>query len=146
MGRREIWAGVVLSAALTLWAQAPEGSLGSKEECKTLCDEVMAALAGSAIREAFQKVGPHWAFGPGELSEFQIKTTQQMTAATPRYGKPIGYEFIRQAAVGESLVRLTYLQKFERYLCRWTFTFYKPRDRWLLTDFKWDSQTQALFD
>ncbi len=30
-------------------------------------------------------------------------------------------------------------------LIRWMFTFYRPRDRWLLNSFKWDDSIDALF-
>ena len=47
--------------------------------------------------------------------------------------------------IGTSFVRYTFLQKYERYAMRWTFSFYRPKDGWMTSTFKWDDQIEALY-
>jgi len=111
-----------------------------------LCDSAMKAVAGGEIGDGFAELRPCWVFSPKDFADYQIKTIQKMTSLTPTYGKVVGWEFVREDAAGESLLRLIYLQKFERHALGWVFIFYKPRDRWLLNEFRWDESIERVFE
>ena len=73
----------------------------------------------------------------------QAELRQPMMLA--RFGKSIGYELIRNDAVGKSLVHVVYLQRFERHATVWRFIFYRTNAGWTLNSFKYvDDITAAL--
>lgn len=53
-------------------------------------------------------------------------------------GKQRGHEPIARKTLGDSLILMSYLMKFDRQPIRFTFQFYKPLDKWMLYSFKFD--------
>jgi len=53
-------------------------------------------------------------------------------------GKYYGYELIVEKKLGESYILLSYLVKFDRQPIRYTFQFYKPKDKWSIYSFQFD--------
>ncbi len=81
-------------------------------------------------------------------SEFEAATGQvklQAPMYSQRYGPQMGSEFIKEEKVGDSLVRLTYIAKFEHHLMRWQFYCYHAKAGWVIDTFRFDDQIQALF-
>lgn len=42
-------------------------------------------------------------------------------------------------------MKTTYIGKFERHIVRWVFTFYRPKDQWMVNAITWDDDIDALF-
>jgi hypothetical protein len=55
-------------------------------------------------------------------------------------GKFWGYDLISKKMSGENLLILTYLVRHDREPLAFRFLFYKPNDRWVLQNFKFDDQ------
>ena len=53
-------------------------------------------------------------------------------------GKLRGRELIVRKTLGESFVLMSYMVKFDRHPIRFTFEFYKPKDKWILFAFLFD--------
>jgi hypothetical protein len=62
-----------------------------------------------------------------------------------RYGAAAGNEFIAQKKVGDSLLRLVYIEKTERHALPWTFIFYRGPKGWVLNSFNWNDRLPDLF-
>jgi hypothetical protein len=62
-----------------------------------------------------------------------------------RFGKTISVEVAAIEEVGESLMLVLFLQKFEKHVLRWKFYFYKPRNEWVLNTFMFDDTIQSMF-
>jgi hypothetical protein len=62
-----------------------------------------------------------------------------------RFGKTIGVEYIGQSSVGSSLVRMTYIQKFEKHAMQWNFFLYQGVDGWSVNTFSFDDKIQGLY-
>jgi hypothetical protein len=73
----------------------------------------------------------------------QAKLQQPMTAQ--RFGRSQGVEFLREERAGESLLRITQIQRYERHLTRWVFYFYRTNSGWVLNTFHFDDNVRALF-
>jgi hypothetical protein len=65
---------------------------------------------------------------------------RQTEAGLPLYGKAMGFELQNEKAFGESLVRLTYIQKFEKHPIVWRFWFYRPAGKWYLDNVTFNDQ------
>ena len=50
-----------------------------------------------------------------------------------------GYEKIMERSVGNSLKLVSYLLKYEKEPVRFTIIFYKPKDRWVIRRFQFDT-------
>lgn len=48
------------------------------------------------------------------------------------YGKPLGFELLKQENYAASIVRMVYVLKCEKHPLIWEFYFYKPKSEWTL--------------
>ncbi len=118
----------------------------TKEAVRVKVEEFMKLVGVDEVDEAFQILKPYWIFPENEWTQLQIETSQDMAMIEPRFGQTLGYDFIREEIVKDTVLRLTYIQKRERHLIRWIFVFYKPYDRWILNALLWDDELEALFN
>ena len=66
-----------------------------------------------------------------------IKT--QLTSFLGLVGDYYGYEKITEKSVGESYKLVSYMIKYDRQPLRFTFVFYKPKDKWQVQNFQYDN-------
>lgn len=62
-----------------------------------------------------------------------------------RVGDPVGHDRVRVSTIKDHFYRLDYLQKFEAAALAWEFTFYRPKDRWLLVGVKYSTELDRLY-
>jgi hypothetical protein len=67
-----------------------------------------------------------------------IQVKNQMMNMKSLVGSYHGFELINSKKIGKSLISITYLVKYERQPIRFRFTFYKPRDEWMILSFAFD--------
>lgn len=74
------------------------------------------------------------------LTPATIETNKtEFTRFLSEIGTYCGYELITTKKVGESYILKSFLIKYERQPLRFTFLLYKPRDKWFVQNFSWDS-------
>lgn len=61
-------------------------------------------------------------------------------------GEYLGEEFIFKSKLGSSFASHVYFAKFDRQPLRFTFTFYKAKDVWVLYSFKFDDSFDKDFE
>ncbi len=69
---------------------------------------------------------------------------RQYEAGRGLYGNPLGFELENEKKLGQSLVRLTYIQKFDQHPLIWRFWFYRPVDKWFVDSVLFNDQVQTL--
>jgi hypothetical protein len=57
-------------------------------------------------------------------------------------GEYYGYELITEKSAGESYVLKSYLIKYERQPLRFTFLLYRPKDKWQIQNFTYDTNIE----
>lgn len=62
----------------------------------------------------------------------------QLTNFLGLVGDYYGYEKITEKSVGQSFKLVSYMIKYDRQPIRFTFVFYKPKDKWQVQNFKFD--------
>lgn len=48
--------------------------------------------------------------------------------------------------LGDSFVRYIFLEKYERHAIVWAFTFYRPRDNWLVNSAIYTDDFSGMFE
>ncbi|WP_299989488.1 hypothetical protein [uncultured Pontibacter sp.] len=66
----------------------------------------------------------------------KIKT--QLSSFLGLVGDYYGYEKITEKSVGESYKLVSYMLRYDRQPVRFTFVFYKPKDKWQVQNFQYD--------
>lgn len=137
---------VILSFVL-MSAPAFADTFKSEDELKPFVESVMKKVGADDLTGAFKLVRPYLAVGDSEFQLAELNSKNQNAQYSTRYGFTVGFEFIEQKKVGNSLIRVVYLQKTEKQALPWVFYFYKPSTVWLLSGFKWSDQLlTGLFD
>lgn len=65
-----------------------------------------------------------------------VKT--QLTSFLGLVGEYYGHEKITEKSVGKSYKLISYMVKYDRQPVRFTFVFYKPKDKWQVQNFQYD--------
>ena len=79
---------------------------------------------------------------PEELKQLKAKTREAIDV----FGAISGFDFVESRAVGQRLVRATYISQGKVFPLRWRFYFYKPENAWRLIDMRVDDKLTGLFD
>jgi len=79
---------------------------------------------------------------PEELRQLKAKTREAIEV----FGAISGYDFVESRAVGQRLVRATFISQGKVFPLRWRFYFYKPENAWRLIDMRVDDKLTGLFD
>lgn len=135
----------ILSLLLSVCSYAFSDSLKSPIEARQLTEIVMAKVSLGEVEDGMKLVKPYSVVSPAEFEVMLDQMKIQLPSLAQRYGKSIGYEFISQDNVGENLIRIIYIQRFEKYAMRWGFIFYHGKDGWLSTTLKADDDVHKLF-
>lgn len=121
-------------------------TLGKDEiEVRAVADDIVSHFANGEVSDAFSLMRQHSPLPEQDIQAAEDTTVQQLKMLSPRFGRIVGHEFIRSETAGESLIRLIYIVKHEKHILRWRFIFYRPNDKWLLNNFKWDDQINRVF-
>ncbi|WP_221798514.1 hypothetical protein [Oceanobacter mangrovi] len=135
---------LMLILTLSFSAQAIE-YLTSKEDAQSLAKDVMDSVSKDNFKEGLSKLRPYSVI---PVAEFDVQINQmdmKLPAISQRFGRSIGYEFIEEDHLGDSLIQYMYLQKLEKHVMVWHFIFYKPKDKWLLNSWYFNDQVKPLF-
>jgi hypothetical protein len=139
------WAPILVAGFLGA-SVARADTLKSEADLRPFADKVMAALVASGIKGAFAVMGPYVVIPQTELQSAMLTSQAQRDQYGARFGKTTGFEYLGQKKVGQSLVRLTYIEKTEKHAMPWHFTFYRTNSGWVLNSFLWNDQVSQLFN
>jgi len=120
-------------------------SLKTEADVRAAADKVMATLASGGVKAAFATMKPYIIVPAAEFDAVVLQSQAQRDQVGTRFGKAVGTEFISQKKVGESLIKLTYIEKTEKHALPWEFYFYKTPNGWVLNSFRWNDNLPGLF-
>ena len=103
-----------------------------------------ASLKEGKIDEGYATLtkGSKIAEKPEELRQLKAKTREAIDV----FGNINGFDFVESRAIGQRLVRATYVSLGKVFPLRWRFYFYKPEDVWRLIDMRVDDKLPGIFD
>ena len=130
----------------SLWASNAEAkTLDNLDEVRALTQRSMDHVLAGRVDELFTVMLPYWPLPENEFSMLRMQTMTQRNVVGERFGATVGIALVYEQIIADSIVRITYIEKFERHIIRWVFTFYKPKDQWLVNSLVWDDDIDALF-
>lgn len=135
---------IILGLSLLIFASnALSATLATKEDAKKLAKDVMAQIGKGNMEAGVRLTQPYITVPEHEFHGMLDQMKMQGPAISQRFGKTLSVEVAAVEEVGESLMLVMYLQKFERHVLRWKFYYYKPDQEWTLNTF--DDQMEAMF-
>jgi hypothetical protein len=136
---------LLLSLCAAAW-HAHADTLKADADLKPFGDRVMSAVAGAGLPAAVSVMRPYIVISETELQNALLKMQAQREQLGPRYGRTTGFEYIGTKRLGQSLVRLTYIERTERHALPWMFHFYRTGNGWVLTSFIANDLSSELFN
>jgi hypothetical protein len=136
----------VLLALCASASHAHTDTLKADADLKPFGDRVMSAVAGAGLPAAVSVMRPYVVISETELQNALLKMQAQRDQLGPRYGRTTGFEYIGTKRLGQSLVRLTYIERTERHALPWMFHFYRTPNGWVLTSFIANDLSSELFN
>jgi hypothetical protein len=114
---------------------------------RKLAGELLDKLkSGDAEQFATALYANTYAFPDAERVVLQAGVVKAREQHAKSHGKSSGeFEPLREQVVGPSVVRLVYLEKFERGGVAWYFVLCRGSDGWRVADVKWDPTLGAAF-
>ena len=137
---------MVLVVALLIAIPVFGAALTDENTAKELTDKIMAKVGSGDTDSGFNLMKPNVPLSGTEIDSAAVQTKAQLEQYGKRFGKSIGFEFIDSKKIGNSLLRIRYLQKMENTALPWIFIFYKGGDGWTLNNFKWEDKVSYLFE
>jgi len=134
----------ILLFVFLMGMNARGATLVDEHAAEELATTAMGTLGAKGVRGVFETVAPYWTRSKAELESVISDSEVQRERAAAGYGKYLSFEKISERKVGSSLLMITILEKTEKRGVVWFFSFYKPKDAWILWSCYWDPNFEGL--
>jgi hypothetical protein len=117
-------------------------------EPKAICEKALGLLAEDKVSDMAAVLQASGGFTTGDADwKYRVLPHLENWHRTNKYalGEPLGWEFVREYRVNETLRRYVYLFKYDSGVACWMFDFYRRRDDWKLTSLKYDTNLDPLW-
>ena len=114
-------------------------------DIKKVTDDVMVKVGKGDIDGGLKTFKPLTVIPESEFDTMVGQAALQAPMIASRFGQSIGYEFIREDRLGESLARLIYIQRLEKHAMRWVFYLYRGKSGWVVNTFRFDDKWPEIF-
>jgi hypothetical protein len=116
-----------------------------KQEILAVCVKFMDAFKSERFVDAFGIIKPYSGVESSTLDTMASNVKKQWATVKGRYGKMLSYELVSEKDVKNSLIRVVYLLKLEKFFLKLVFTLYNNGDGWAVTGFDYTEKTDDLF-
>lgn len=137
-------AAVLIIGSGVAFAQSGD-TLRTEADIARLEESFLAYFMDGEFDQAFALFRtPASALAGSEVDNLESATTRQLSAITDSYGEPVDSMLaLREGAAG-TLLRRTYVLRYEFLPLRARFVYYNNGDVWRLTYFGWDDDFAAI--
>ena len=118
----------------------------TEADTMVLCQEFLDLVVAGRYDEGFNRVRPYFPVSQERVGKIQQETKQQVGMAELQFGKALGTSFMSGKALQGNLLRLRFLQTFERDVIYWEFVFYRAPGGWMVNALGFDDELRALFE
>ena len=143
---RRTWAiGLGLTSLLSAAAVRAD-VLKDEAALREVGDRVMAQVARGEHVKAHDMLKPYTLQAADDFKTTIDASQASRAQHNARYGKSVGYAFVGQRKVADSVLRLVYMEKTEKHALPWAFIFYKTPKGWMLSSFGWNDRLPQFFE
>ncbi len=136
---------MVLFSLFVFSAQAQPSKFTTKDSLNLFCDNVMQGLTNSRFSEAIQLFRQKSVLDTTTINSIDKTLMDQMTSLQPYYKKVVGYQFVEEKVIQNSVTRRRYLLKFEHYFLTVDFVLYNNGSGWTVSNFNYYDNPKELF-
>jgi len=143
--KRARWIGVaalLALAAMMSWAQDMSSVAGAKEMCETFLQLITEEDHEGAYGYLRSMKG---ILDDANLEKIQQQNIEQAETILSAYGPAIDFRLADEQVVADSLLRMVYVVRRQKYIMRWKFIFYRPESTWRLASISYDDKLEELF-
>ena len=105
----------------------------------------MKLVAAGDIESGIRLAKPYIIIPEAELESMVGQAKLQAPMLIQRFGKTVGFEFIREEHAGANMLRIVQICRYEKHITRWNFYFYRGPSGWVLNTFHFDDNIKAVF-
>ncbi len=120
--------------------------LKDDKDTKSLAQKSAIEFGKGNYEKSVDVLRENWPIPVAEINNLVYQTQSQMKLVANRFGKKVGYDFVKTEKIGNSFIKHIYIVKFENHAIRLNYVFYKPKKYWKLNSFNWDDKVQLLFN
>jgi hypothetical protein len=135
---------VVIMLLLSLNTAQADG-IKSTSEVKAAVGAAMQKAQSDNFSDFFLAIKPYWTISEEGFTTALAKTTSARAEVHKKMGKSLGVEQVKIEMVSDTVLKIVFLEKFQKSLMIWNFYFYKPNTEWFLNTFEWDDNIRTLF-
>jgi hypothetical protein len=117
----------------------------TRDSLNMFCDKVMQTLINGKYSEGIQLFRQKSVLDTSTINSIDKNLIEQMANLQPYYKKIVGYEFIEERPIKNSVVRRRYLLKFENYFLTFDFILYNNTTGWTVSNFNYYDNPKELF-
>ena len=117
----------------------------TRDSLNMFCDKVMQTLINGKYSEGIQLFRQKSVLDTSTINSIDKNLNEQMANLQPYYKKIVGYEFIEERPIKNSVVRRRYLLKFENYFLTVDFILYNNTTGWTVSNFNYYDNPKELF-
>jgi hypothetical protein len=138
--------GIVVTSATLLFATSAFAAGALSEEAVALADSAMKKIVLDDLEGAIEMLRLHSSIEWGELNIGTKRVVDAFRARPGGFGEPLGDAYVTQESFGETVLRVTFIQKFKRKPLRWDFFFCKPEQEWLYWSVRFAAAPETMFN
>ena len=105
----------------------------------------MRYIGEDKLAKGLDILAPYSVVSPAKFETLKKQLILEFPKFRTHFGAVVGSEFVGKTYVGDSMLQIIYIQKFEKHILSWSFDFYKPKDTWVLNSFETADSMEALF-
>lgn len=120
--------------------------MSTSKQTRDLSNKMIEMFANKQFKEGLALAKPYWPLPEVEIDGLANQIATQWPIVDQRFGQSTGYEFVREEKIGESFTRYYYLHKFQNHAIYWQFTFYKPKDTWVVNGVQFLDSLDILYE
>jgi hypothetical protein len=106
-------------------------------------DRFMKLIEREKVQQAYDGLFEGTVF-QRKQPQAKVMMVSQTRSALELLGAPTGFEFLKAEPLGESIMRLLYVLKFEEQPMLWEFHFYMFNERWSVIKLNFDADLNTL--
>ena len=110
-----------------------------------LAQQFLENVMAGEYQAAFVLIRPYFPISPQRFARLQEEVAKQHGLAELQFGKPVGSDYVDTQRIGQTMLRVRILEKFDLDVTYWEFVFYRPAEGWILNGVGCDDAVRELF-